>query len=41
MTHDNQTALSSFSLFLSLMKNIPVAESALSGSTDLGLILCN
>jgi len=38
-TDDNQSKLSSFSLFLSFMTNNPVAEKALSGSTDLGLIV--
>jgi len=36
---DNQSSLSSFSLFLSFATNSPVAEKALSGSIDLGLIL--
>jgi len=39
LTHDNQSILSSFSLFLSFVTNSPVAEKALSGSTDLGLII--
>jgi len=39
LTHDNQSTLSSFSLFLSFVTNSPMAEKALSGSTDLGLIL--
>jgi len=39
LTHDNQSALSSFSLFLSFETNSPVAEKALSGSTDLDLIV--
>jgi len=38
-THDNQSTLSFFSLFLSFVTNSPVAEKALSGSTDLGLIV--
>jgi len=38
-THDNQSALSWFSLFLSFVTNTLVAEKALSGSTDLGLIV--
>jgi len=36
LTHKNQSTLSSFSLFLSLATNTPVAEEALSGFTDLG-----
>jgi len=39
LTHDNQSILSSFSLFLNFVTNSPVAEKALSGSTDLGLIV--
>jgi len=39
LTHDNQSILSSFSLFLSFVTNIPFAEKALSGSTDFGLIV--
>jgi len=39
LTHDNHSALLSFSLFLSFVKNSTVAEKALSGSTDLGLIV--
>jgi len=39
LTHDNQSTLSSFSLFPSFVTNSPVAEKALSGSIDLGLIL--
>jgi len=39
LTHDNQSTLSSFSLFLSFVINRPVAEKALSGSIDLGLIV--
>jgi len=39
LTHDNQSTLSSFSLFLSFVINIPVTEKALSDSTDLGLIV--
>ena len=37
LTHDNQST-SSFSLFVSLVTNSPVADKTLSGSTDLGLI---
>jgi len=37
LTHDNQSTLSSFSLFLRFVTHSPVAEKALSGSTDLGL----
>jgi len=37
LTHDNQSTLSSFSLFLSFVTNSPVAEKAHSGSTELGL----
>jgi len=39
LTHDSQSTLSSFSLVLSFATNSPVAEKALSGSTDLGLIV--
>ena len=39
LTHDNQSTLSSFILFLSFATNSPVAEKALSGSTELGLIV--
>jgi len=39
LTHDNHSTLPPFSLFLSLVKNSPVAEKTLSGSTDLGLIV--
>ena len=39
LTHDNQSTLSSFGLFLSFATNSPVAEKALPGSTDLGLIV--
>jgi len=39
LTYDNQTSNSSFSLFLSFMTNSPVAEKALSGSIDEGLIV--
>jgi len=39
LTHDNQSTLSLFSLFLSFVTNSPVSEKALSGSTDLGLIV--
>jgi len=35
LTHDNQSTLLSFSLFLSFVTNSPVAEKALSGSNDL------
>jgi len=38
LTHDNQSTLSSFSLFLSFVTNCPVAEKALSGSNSLGVI---
>jgi len=38
LTHDNQSTLSSFSLFLSYVTNSPVVERALCGSTDLGLL---
>jgi len=34
LTFDNQSTLSSFSLFLSFVTNSLVAEKALSGSTD-------
>jgi len=39
LTYDNQSTLSSFSLFLNFVRNSPVAEKALTGSTDLGLIV--
>jgi len=39
LAHDNQSTLSSFSLFLSFVANSPVAVKALSGSADLGLIV--
>jgi len=39
LTHDNQSTLSSFSLFLSVATNSPMAEKKLSGCTDLGLIV--
>jgi len=39
LTHDNHSALLSFSLFLSFVTNSQVAEKALSGSTDLGSIV--
>jgi len=39
LTHDNQSTFSSFSLFLSFATNSPVAEKALSGSTELGLFV--
>jgi len=39
LTHDNQSTLSSFSLFLSFATNNPMAQKALSGSTDLCLIV--
>ena len=38
LTYDNQSSLSSFSLFLSFATNSHVAEKP-SGSTDLGLIV--
>jgi len=34
LTYDNQSTLSSCSLFLGFVTNSPVAEKALSGSTD-------
>jgi len=39
LTHDNQSTLSSFRLFLSFVTNSPVAEKGLSGSTDLDVIV--
>jgi len=39
LTYDNQSTLSSFSLFLSFVTNSSVAVKALSGPTDLGLIV--
>jgi len=39
LMHDDQSTLSSFSLFLSFVTNSPVSEKVLSGSTDLGLIV--
>jgi len=39
LTHDNQSILSSFSELLSFVTNSPVAEEALSGSTDVNLLL--
>ena len=39
LTHDSQSKLSWFSLFLSFVTNSPVAEKSLSGSTDLELIV--
>jgi len=39
LTHDNHSTLSSFSLFLSFVTNSPVAENALSGSSDLDVIV--
>jgi len=39
LTHDKQSTLSSFSLFLSFVTNSPVAEKALSVSTNLGFIV--
>jgi len=39
LTYDNQSTLSSFSLFLKFVTNSPVAEKTLSGSTDAGLIV--
>ena len=38
LAHKNQSILSSFSLFLSFVTNSQMAEKALSGSTDVGLI---
>jgi len=37
--HDNESTLSSFNLFLSFVTNSPVAEKAIAGSSDLGLIV--
>ena len=39
LMYDSQSTLSSFSLFLNFVTNSPMAEKALSGSTDLGLIV--
>jgi len=39
LTYDNQSTLSSFRPFLNFVTNSPVAEKALSGSTDMGLIV--
>jgi len=39
LTHDTQSTLPSFSLFLSFATNSLVAEKAHSGSTDLGVIV--
>jgi len=39
LTHDNQSTLLSFSLFLSFVRNNVVAEKALSGYTDVDLIV--
>ena len=39
LTHDNQSILSSFTELLSFVTNSPVAEEALSGSTDVGLFV--
>ena len=39
LTYDNQSTISSFSLFLNFVANSHVAEKALSGSADLGLIV--
>ena len=39
LTHDNHSELLSFSLFPSFVTNSPVAEKALSGFTDLGVIV--
>jgi len=39
LTHDNQSILSSFSELLSFVTNSPVAEEALSCSTDVGLFV--
>jgi len=40
LTHDNQTTSLSFSLYLSFVTNSTVAEKALSGSIDGGLLVC-
>jgi len=39
LTHDNQSTLSSFVLFLSFLTNNSVAEKSLFDSTDVGLIV--
>ena len=39
LTHDNQSALSSFRLFQIFVKNSTAAEKALSASTDVGWIV--
>jgi len=39
LMHDNQSILSSFSELLSFVTNSPVAEEALSGSTDARLFV--
>jgi len=39
LTHDNQSTLLSFSLFLSFVTNSCVAENMLSGSTDVGFLV--
>jgi len=39
LTHNNHSELLAFSLFLSFVANSPVAEKALSGAIDLGLIV--
>ena len=39
LTYDNQSTPSWFSLFLNFMTNSPMDEKALSGSTELGLIV--
>ena len=39
LTHENQSIRSSFSEFLSFVTNSPVAEEALSSSTDVGLFV--
>jgi len=41
LTYDNQSRLSLFSLFLSFVTNSSMAKKALSGSTDLDLIVIN
>jgi len=39
LAHDNRSTLSWLSIFLSFVTNSPAAENALSGSTDVGLIV--
>jgi len=39
LTHDNQSILTSFSELLSFVTNSPMAEEALSGSTDVALFV--